>query len=391
MNVHIQLPADVEILRTGADSFLLLKNGTDGRFSLGAVERYLLFLLERVDTLDEVLGRFEQRFGQTLDRQQVLDFVEQLRKQGLADVPVEVTADQAPPPPIRAHTAKPSTQRLNVTFDVLALLFGWIFHPIWLIPLLAMCLLAMNVAFRHGGQIVADFKAYVESIPMAVYIVGFVWPKLFFLASLQSVLMGIVARLYGGRLSAAGIRMRYGILPYLGTEFDSSTWLMNARGRRTFISIGLWSSLAILSMCLVAWALINPDSTLRAACTLLILPCLIRLINQCNVFSRYSSAHMMLAEWLAEPLLVDVAKAELRAFLCGDPPRPGVSEMRRRWLRHFGLSAYVFSFVATAVLSLAIGYWMITRYQLIGGIFFLVGVYLWHSRRSVPAKSAAGP
>jgi hypothetical protein len=50
---------------------------------MGADERYLLFLMERLSSPDEVVRAFANRFGRVLEKRLLLEFAEQLTQSGL--------------------------------------------------------------------------------------------------------------------------------------------------------------------------------------------------------------------------------------------------------------------------------------------------------------------
>ena len=95
-----RLRAGLSVVRTGPRDFLLINPETGAQFAFGAEERYLLHLLERTASPDDVLRLYEQRFGPGLSRRRVLEFVEQLRQLGLltdeTEVPVSAAISPVP-------------------------------------------------------------------------------------------------------------------------------------------------------------------------------------------------------------------------------------------------------------------------------------------------------
>jgi hypothetical protein len=195
---------------------------------------------------------------------------------------------------------------------------------------------------RHGDQLIADFRHFVDPYPILLYLVLLVVPKLFVLSLIQAILAGMACRRFGGRIGTAGVRFRAGVVPVFRTQPDHSLVLMNRRGRLTYMSIGFWTALTVCSISMLGWTIAAPDSSARTLCVILIPPCLIRLLIQCNVFYRYSSAHMLLSEAAGERKLLELAWDETRRWLTGRGPSPRLSETKRHWLRLFGLGYVVY-------------------------------------------------
>lgn len=365
----IHLRGDVEILRSGPDGFRLLNGRTGEYFSLGLEERYVLYLLERAESLEKVLAAFELRFGRQTTEQQLQRFVGQLRERGLleedTDLPVEspgAGAIQTPPPRNDPLSLANPGAKLNLVFDLLVLFFGWVFHPFLIGPILLLVLAAVNVGLRYGDQLMADFQHFIDSYSLLFYVVFVVLPKVLLLSWLQTIPMGMACRRFGGRLESIGIRLRGGLIPVFRLQRDDSLLLLSHRGKLTVMSTGFWFTLVMSSACFVGWVIAAPHSSVRTAFVILVPPCLIRLVIQCNFYFRHSSAHMLLCEMVGERKLLDLAWAEVLGWLKVGRPLRGLSETKRFWLRLYGLG-YCGYRVAVVCLLAAGACWLTREYS----------------------------
>lgn len=99
-----RLRPGLEIIRLDPKRFMVFDPATRKHIEFGPDERYLLYLVGRCESLEDVLERYRERFGKSLDRQQLLGFLEQFRRLGL-------TADGAPaggPGPVSPGRARRS-------------------------------------------------------------------------------------------------------------------------------------------------------------------------------------------------------------------------------------------------------------------------------------------
>lgn len=364
----IHLHGDVEILRGGLEGFWLLNGRTGECFTMGLNERYLLYLLERVEPVEKILAAFELRFGRQTSEKQLREFVGQLRQRGLLkeiaeppDKSSKPIAKQTPPPPTDPLSLASPGAKLNLAFDFVVLVFGWVFTPLIIVPILLLVLAAVNVGVRHGDRMASDFRTFVDSFSMSFYLVLIVVPKVFLLSGMQSILAGMACRSFGGRLQSIRIHLRGGLIPVLRIQCDNSPQLLSRRRLLTVVSTNFWFALVMGAICFVGWAIATPGSSARTAFVILIPPCLIRLVIQCNVFFRLSSAHMLLCEMVGERRLLDLARAEITGWLKFGRSPNGFSDIKRFWLRLFGLG-YVVYRIAVVCLLTAGAFWLVYVY-----------------------------
>src|SRR5262249_60010206 len=96
---------------------------------------------------------------------------------GAAPAPAVVPAP-AEPAPAPLSAADPRA-RLNRFFDYLVVLFGWLLHPAWTVPVVVLAVLAVTALVRHYDRAFAALESPKEWLPA-------VW--LFVLLPLQTLL-----------------------------------------------------------------------------------------------------------------------------------------------------------------------------------------------------------
>src|SRR5262249_58418878 len=119
----------------------------------------------------DLLGAFEKRFGRRLEQRQLLEFVEQLHQLDLlADAsatPASPSASPTPrenvPAPVPLSPADPG-RMLNRFFDLLVAGFGWLVHPLWIVPLLGLAAVATTAVVRHWDRCLVSL-AKVQVFP----------------------------------------------------------------------------------------------------------------------------------------------------------------------------------------------------------------------------------
>lgn len=365
---HLRLHEDVEIHRSAPGEYLVLNLRTNERFTVGEYERYLLFAIQKSASVEDIQEGTDTRFGQRLSRRDLTSFLNELEKRKLLEgSKVEQRSESRP---------KQRGGWVNFAFDVLLVLFGWIISPFAALGIAVLAMGGAAVAWNHSSQIYSDFRGFFSTYSIQQFFVMVVLPKLFFLSLIQGLLTAMACRKSGGRVSEAGIGLRYGFVPVFETKLDSSFWLLDKRRRRVFFSVGFWSALGMLSLSLVGWAIASPTSTLRHILPLFVVPCLIRLVIQLNPFLRTSFAYLTIVETMREPDLLLESRKQATGWLCGDERNPRRSEFARMLLFGYGLMFYAYKIFIVGSLIVG-GYWLIELFDLGGAIVVLFVSFEW--------------
>lgn len=377
-----RLRPDVQILRIGPRAFRLYDPCSGAHYELGGPERYLLSLLQSCETLPAMREAYERQFGVPLPEREALEFIEQLRRQCL----LEGCASDQPPagdeiPHRSALLLRLRGQSANVLFDVLALLFGWILHPGWLI-------VAAPLAMLLAAVIVGGWDRVWAELSQARYDMALV--PLLLLSYLQTILllnlplalaMGMCCRQFRGRVRSFGLTWGNWILPTVSffTDIGDSIVGMSPRGRRTQIALGIVVPLALGGLYTMLWAASNRSHDAHRFWSLMIIPSAVIALYQCNPFSIYSSAHWALASALDDWRLHGRALDETKAWLWGRTSPEPLTQRERRWLRVYGLIHYAMRLVADIGL-LGGSLYLITQLWGAPGAAVLLVLVVWWNR-----------
>jgi hypothetical protein len=195
------LGEDVDILSLGETGVLLVDRRTGASYTIGQAEKQLIELLASDKSLEEVVHSFSTQTDRAVSRRHVLEFVENLRRQGLlrqARTTGAARADIAPHE--AASRIGQASGRLNFVFDVLALFLGWIDHWTIVVAIGLAALLGANIVGRHLDGILQDIEAFRSVCPFWIWIPFVEFPKLLLLDLLYTVVLGIVSRGRGANL-----------------------------------------------------------------------------------------------------------------------------------------------------------------------------------------------
>jgi multidrug efflux pump subunit AcrA (membrane-fusion protein) len=380
--IRSRLRPGLTVLRTGPRNFLLVNPETGAQFSFGAEERYLLHLLEETDSPDEILKLYQQRFGKPISQRHLLEFVEQLGQIGVVTPDEEVCAapfPEIPTPPVAPVPAPlsrtDSRASLNRFFDVMVVLFGWLVHPIWTIPILLATAMAITILVRQWHLIMASAALptyWISPLPLIIILAS---QTEIFLSLPHTIFLGIVARRYGGRVREYGFHLYEGMIPNFYCDWgDSYLMMKNDRGRWALLSASIWCFLAIGSVSILAWSLCRPDTFAAAFWVWLVPPCLLGLFFHLNPFFKLGCYYMICTHF-DDPHLRERALAETKAWLAGRRSPEALSPNERYWFRVYGLGFYIFRLLFDTALILILGIWIIQKFKgpgaVVGGALLL--------------------
>ncbi len=390
------LRADAEIIRTGPREFLIIDRHSNHRFRIGEQERRLLDLLQHDKSLDDVLVEFHDRYGETLSEQHLQGFVQQLWQANLLrDVPPPPRSpDSALAEPVASspagakQSAADATPTLNFRFDLLAVLFGWILHPLCLLVLAVLVWMAAQIVFRYWPIGLRQLADLFEAYPFPVFVLWFVIPKLIVLNLTQALLTGMACRCFGGRVRGFGLVWWEGIVPLFQADLGNSLAFMDRRGRLTMIWLGLLSPVFIGAASIVGW--IVARSRIGMGADVLIVRSRLCVSYPLSLQYFFHALQSLSGFVQRVPELGSLyRRAGGDAVVARAAPAPqALSDRQRRWYRIYGVTYSVYRVLLMALVFGLGGYWVISRYHLIGTVV-VAAVAIWLSRKHLWPGSLA--
>jgi multidrug resistance efflux pump len=375
------LHSGVEILRTGPRSFLLFDRQSGKQCELGAEERFLLHALELAGAPDDARQEFVRHFGRELPRRQLEEFLEQLRKLGVLDDAASQDSDDLPELPLSPHTLlrTSSRARLNTFFDLLAVFFGWLLHPVWTIPVFLMGLQACLSMVRQWPRFINEQHELWTRFPFLPLVTFQIAQTVVFLNIPRTLFVGMACRLLGGRVREYRFILWEGLVPAFQVDVGDSPALMNNRKRWTLYVSDLWFQIALAAAYTLVWAASRPGSGLGKLCLMAVIPALAALFTQCVIFFD-GAAYYGLCAACGDWKLRGRALAETAAWLAWRPSPEPLSATQRWWLRSYGVGYYLFRFLFEPVLLLTTANWLIGLFHGTGAAAAIVVLIWWYHR-----------
>ncbi len=382
---------DLEILRTGPSAFLVVEPSSGTSYTCGTGERVLLDLVDGSRQPAEIAKAYRERVGAPISDREVVEFVEQLATLGFL---VEAPAEDSPVAvPAAADTQTPDPAEapagagfVNTLFDLLAVAFGWVFHPFWIVPILGGAWLGVEVLWNGFDRYENEFGVLTRQLPIFILALFSLAQTVIFMNLPRELALGVACRLYGGRVRRFHLYWVADLIPFVNCDTGDSVYRMKGRARWTVLSAGLWCQIAIFAVAAIGWGLMRPHSDLSTFWLLLVPPCVVGLALHAIIFLRYDG-YRLLSAWLKDGRIRERAIAETKAWFGRRPSPEALTDRERFWLRLYGVGYYVFVVLAQLLLVVGGGYWLESRFGP-SGLAFGLAVYLWAFRKEVGAIMA---
>jgi hypothetical protein len=379
-----RLREEVRIMRTGPHDFCIVDDRINTSFKLRASDRYLLSLLIERSSLAEIIDAHQSKFRTALTENNVYEFIGQLSDLGLLHDGQETSEErrslQHPLPSAWSEPSVINNDGVNRFFDVLTLLFGWMLHPVWLILVIPIMLLA-SVVIVHRWTAYYDQCLALWSTHPFVPLFAASYVQTVFLETLpRSLIMGICCRRFGGRVRSFGLEYGKWVLPTVAfsTDIGESMILMNSRGRRTLIVCGLLVPLFLGALYVLGWAFGSRGSDLYLFWMLMIAPAALMIVFQANIFSLNATTHWGLAWAVGDWALHSRALSETSAWLLGRRSPQALTPRERFWLRAYGLCSLALRIGIDVLLFFGGGYFFTHFFGPSGAVAFLLMTGWWN-------------
>lgn len=384
------------LLRLGPRQFALVDPGDQTLFTMDAGQRYLLHLLERCGSVGEVARAFEARFRQPVTARAVLEFVEQLRGLDLVDDGHPRAAVPAPAPRAAgagAGAVDPLSWRaqggaLNCLFDVMALAFGWVFHPVWIVPVLALALTACQCVARNWPAFVRDATLTWQDHPFVPLLALSLAQTFLVLNIPRALFVGVACRRFGGRVRRFGVRLLEGVVPTFYSDFGDSVMLMGDRGRWTVLTADLWFQVAAGSLAVLGWGM-APGTFGGIFCLFLVASCAGGVVFNLDIFYKFNG-YLLLCTVFREVRLQERALNETRAWLTFRRSPEALTPGERFWYRAYGVAFYIHHALVNSFVTAAAALFLVGRFGAAGAFWYIVFVY-WFYHEPIGRFAMATP
>jgi multidrug resistance efflux pump len=345
------LPAcrtDLVIRPLGDDGRFTVKDPLSGQFfQFGPQEHFLLTQLDGGKSAEEVCAAFTRHFGEPLTEDELNEFLELVRGQGLLsqDVP--------------AAKPKPTGQSL----------LHWrkkLIDPdramTWLAPRLWFFWTRTFLVASAGCIVLASLVAWLSRAELASSVRNaFRWETaawafltLLVVGVLHEFAHGLTCKRFGGEVREIGFLLLF-FMPCFYCNV-SDAWLFKEKSKRLGVTLaGGWFELFLWSLAVFVWRLTLPGTWPHHLAFTVVTVCGVGTLVNFNPLIKLDG-YYILSDWLEVPNLQqragDHLKAWLRWLLWGaERPRP---EPRGRVLFGYGLASLAYSLALLAVMLFAL-------------------------------------
>jgi multidrug efflux pump subunit AcrA (membrane-fusion protein) len=333
---------------------------TGAYFHLGEQEAFLMERLDGTRSREGAQAAFAERFGQALSDEELDEFLQMTREQGLLQ-----QEDAAVPPAVPAAAAPtflpipPALQRVlywrKSIFDP-DRLFTWLeprirfFWTRTFLVLSAFCiLLATGLIWANGAQLAGSFRDALRW-ETAVW----AWLVLFLITTLHEFAHGLTCKHHGGEVHEIGFLLMF-FMPCFYCNV-SDAWLFKEKSKRLWVTFaGGYFELFLWSLAVFAWRLTLPGTLPHYLAFLVLSACGVQTLFNFNPLLKLDG-YYLLSDWVEVPNLYqrswEYVRGKARWFLWG-APRPQ-TEPRGRFLLLYGLVGWVYSlaFLALSLIAL---------------------------------------
>lgn len=381
----LTLIANLEPLRAGPESFVLHNPRTGSVWQFGSDERLLLYLVQRLSSVEAVCEAFENRLQRKLPPGRLLEFIEQIRIQGFlmtAEEPVsavprimDINSGSVALLAVPLSPADPQSG-LNFRFDLLALVFGWILHPVAAAAAVVLGGLAVLSILHNWERFKTDELDWWTRFPFLLFFCGMFLQTLLLFNLPRVLFLGVSCRQLGGRIYSFSVRLWESVIPYFHVELGDSAVMLDEQRRWRLYWSDFWFQIGLGGFYVLLWAIARPGSSGGKFFLMLLVPALSAIFVQCNIFSD-SASYWALCGITSEWRLRERALPETRAWIFGRIAPEALPPRQRFWFRVYGTGYYLFRwFFAPAMLSL-LGYWLISSFGGTGAALTAMIVLWW--------------
>ena len=350
----------------------VVKNPRSGTYlELGEAEFFLLSRLDGRHSGEALRIAFEQQFADPLSDEDLQDFVQLAKSQGLLDD--GRSTDSSVKPRKRQsilyyrYSLFDPDQFLNWLEPKVRIFWSRTF----VIVSAAMILMAALTLWQNRADLSLSFhrSVRVETLVIAwLIIVGSTFCHEF--------AHGLTVKRYGGEVHEIGVLLLFFTPCFYCNVSDA--WLIPQKSRRLLVTLaGGYCDLCVWTIAVFVWRITIQDTLVNYLAWVIVSVCGARIFFNFNPFMKLDGYYLM-SDWLGIPNLRRRAKeywmSHLRWLLWG-APRPERIE-RGRFLLGFGAFTWLFSVAFIDVMFMGLCQWLGARWGFVGVLFGLFLGYL---------------
>lgn len=372
------------VVRAGEGGRYVVKDPRSGSyFQIGEVEHFLLDHLDGRRTADDVCAAYAGRFGEELNEDELSDFLDLARAQGLlqpaapanGDAPQSLTAvpRSAPSesPSASPVPANPWWRHLlfwrhslfdpDRLFDWLEPHLRFVWTPGFVAGACAIVVAAAVVALANRRELAGALPGAIrwETIALA-------WAALFLATMCHEFAHGLTCKHYGGEVHEVGVLLLY-LMPCFYCNV-SDAWLLPERRKRLWVTAaGGFCDLCLWALALFAWRLTPPGDLFNRLAWVLLSVVGTRIFLNLNPLLKLDG-YYLLADWVEVPNLQQIGVQRVTSYarwLLWGGPKPALHP-RDRFLLGYGLASWAFGVAFLVLMSLALADFLGQSWGLVG-------------------------
>ena len=362
---------NVEIIpRLGEEGvFRYLVKGpySDEIYEFGEEEYFICQQFDGQTPLSSVQTGFNDHFKIPLNIDYLEAFVLQLTSLGLLESDINAIDDSVN---FDDQTNGRKIFDPDKLLNVLAIIFGWCFSPLFSIFICVVLFLSFGVICKYGSDFIIEVQMFWEP----QFFVFFPLLGIFGILIVSEIAKGVACKYYGGYVNNFGIAFLFKVIPHFYCDITDALWMKKKSDRNRILSAGIVCQLLLWGVGIIGWYNTVAGSKINIFCLLFTLVSTLYLFYNINpLFQR--DGYLLLSAWLEIPELSKRAITLCKFWILRNQLSEPLPEKERRGFKLYGLLLLGFNLLFWTFLLGIIGYLLISLLKGIGALLFLVILY----------------
>jgi putative peptide zinc metalloprotease protein len=354
------------ILRPLGDQgpYVVKDPSTGAYYHLGEEEHFLLTQLDGQRNSDAIRAAFAERFGQSLDDEDLQEFLDMAKERRLLQdkgQELKQTKSQADEPGDPASLGGQASFGLRLLywrknffdpdrlFNWLAPKLWWCWTPAFLVFSAGCIVLAVGLLWANRHEAAHSFLSALRWQTALL-----AWLVLMLVTTCHEFAHGLTCKRHGGEVHEVGFLLLF-FMPCFYCNV-SDAWLFREKSKRLWVTLaGGYFELFLWALAVCVWRLTTPDSLVNYLAFVVLSACGVQTLFNFNPLLKLDG-YYLLSDWMEVPNLqqraADYVQGRLRWLLWG-AARPE-RDTRGRFLLLYGLVSWLYSLLFLAV-SLVVG------------------------------------